>query len=283
MYEHCGQFPPDLSVHIFQEHRDIICKICVTVDVRMMKHIVEHHSLPGCKGCKDYKSGDDIDGFVRHIQSHPSCLLCPNKTCPTGGLWRYLSEEHAILRCPACPKTESELSKAAEHMKEHVWRLCPECEEEEGEEEERPFTHAALELHLVLEHGWTLCPYCASAMVDEEHLKEHLAEHQLRDCSLCGQEQPSDQMKQHMTRDHGWRLCSFCDEPIQEASIFEHIRESHEQCSKCEFRGNLASHLEHSHAGAKYTICQKMFPGADLKDHMGTEHPSLRCPFPSYA
>ena len=171
MCKHCEQFPPDAYEHICQEHRNLVCKICGTVDVRMMKHVVELHSLPDCEVCEDYESGHDIHGFVRHIQSHPSCPLCPDKTYPTGGLWQHLSEEHAILRCPACPKTESELSKAAEHIKEHEWELCPDCEGEQ------PFIHTALQLHLVLEHGWTPCPYCASAMVGEEHLEEHLAEH----------------------------------------------------------------------------------------------------------
>lgn len=164
--------------------------------------------------------------------------------------------------------------EAAQHIEEHIPESCPECD--------RDFFPAALEQHLVEEHHWIPCSFCPRATVNEDDLREHLSDHKLKGCSECTEKLPSDQQKRHMTKSHGWRLCPFCDEPTREADILEHLREFHEQCSKCQFRGNLASHLEGHHAGTRCTVCQKMLPRADLQHHMDVDHPGAHCPLCSW-
>lgn len=273
MCKFCEEFPLDEYKHICEEHPYFLCKICGTVDSWMRQHVEGRHCLPNCGDCAGYvlKSGaGGLDGLVCHIQGHPTCPIC-RQTLPNGGLWRHVRDDHEVVLCPACPKTEAELSEATKHMEEHKLQECPEstCNAK--------LAHAALELHLALDHGWILCDYCLSATVNETHLKEHLGGHDLRDCSVCAKKQPRDRMKQHLTEAHGWRPCPFCDEAMQEARISDHIRGNHEQCSKCKFRGNLATHLEESHAGTKCTVCGDTLPEADLERHMDAKHPRTRC------
>ncbi len=271
-----------------------------------MQHVKDWHCLDSCNVCKAYNDGDSVDDLLRHVQDHLVCQLCPNTfpddrqlhrhiekrhvygpyrtdeghswvQCPFAGchcvkagkLWHHVYREHSFVRCSACPNTEVELSEAAKHLEEHTSLTCPECD--------GFFIPAALEQHLVEDHAWMQCPYCVRAAVDDNDFQEHLGSHQLRDCSVCSEKQPWDQMKQHLTRAHCWLLRSFCSEAVQEADIFDHMQEAHRQCPKCDHRGNLADHLERSHAGTKCPTCGDLLPGDDLGRHMDAKHPRTKC------
>ncbi|CAG7819045.1 unnamed protein product [Allacma fusca] len=187
-----------------------------------------------------------------------------------------------LIQCPHCPRTMSNMTRLAEHMKLHTGETdlpCDICG--------MLFrTEYLIVKHKVRAHGQpfpNVCQYCNEGFFTKAELKYHSYSHTGQwpyPCDECDAGFPSKaRLERHRQYNHydALYICKVCNRKYQSAAILTKHEKSHEvgkrfKCETCgwsfRFQSALKSHIHSVHTDNRPFLCQECGAAFKLNKHL---------------